>query len=57
MDVAVVVAGGLHDFVDHLQKRIADVHTGIEASWFAPAPAQLVRAQPLVYRRLPWGPR
>jgi uncharacterized alpha-E superfamily protein len=42
VDVAALVDGGLTDFVDVLQKRIADVHAGIEASWFAPASAQLV---------------
>lgn len=42
VEVADLVDGGLHDFVDVLQQRIADIHHGIETSWFAPASAQLV---------------
>ena len=36
-----LVNGGLHDFVDVVQRRIADVHGCIEASWFAPATVEV----------------
>lgn len=43
VDVAELVDGNLHEFVDEVQSRIAALHDAVVASWFAPQPAQAAR--------------
>ena len=41
VDVSRLTDGSLHEFVDELQIRLAEIHHQIESGWFVPAPVRI----------------